>query len=115
MQNFIKNHPNSIYTGNAYFWLAEFHLATDPVNYNEARKTTILSLANIQTLARHLEHSINYIVLPKMSIRILYQLINTKISYLLNILNLKKLNSLKNNLGIKKTLLKQCLFLCLID
>lgn len=38
MQNFIKNHPNSIYTGNAYFWLAEFHLATDPVNYNEAKK-----------------------------------------------------------------------------
>ncbi len=34
-----KNHPNSIYTGNAYFWLAEFHLATDPVNYNEAKKT----------------------------------------------------------------------------
>ena len=33
-----KNHPNSIYTGNAYFWLAEFHLATDPVNYNEAKK-----------------------------------------------------------------------------
>ncbi|KHO15608.1 signal peptide protein [Acinetobacter baumannii] len=38
MQNFIKNHPNSIYKGNAYFWLAEFHLATDPVNYNEAKK-----------------------------------------------------------------------------
>ncbi|EXS24210.1 MULTISPECIES: YbgF trimerization domain-containing protein [Acinetobacter] len=38
MQNFIKNHPNSIYTGNAYFWLAEFNLATDPVNYNEAKK-----------------------------------------------------------------------------
>ena len=39
MQNFIKNHPNSIYTGNAYFWLAEFNLATDPVNYNEAKKS----------------------------------------------------------------------------
>ncbi|CAI3104595.1 Cell division coordinator CpoB [Acinetobacter calcoaceticus] len=38
MQNFIKNHPNSVYTGNAYFWLAEFNLATDPVNYNEAKK-----------------------------------------------------------------------------
>ena len=38
MQNFIKNHPNSVYTGNAYFWLAEFNLATDPVNYIEAKK-----------------------------------------------------------------------------
>ncbi|MCU4356886.1 YbgF trimerization domain-containing protein [Acinetobacter ursingii] len=38
MENFIKNHPNSIYTPNAYFWLAEFHLATDPVNYAQAKK-----------------------------------------------------------------------------
>ncbi|MBK0063371.1 MULTISPECIES: YbgF trimerization domain-containing protein [unclassified Acinetobacter] len=38
MENFIKNHPDSIYTPNAYFWLAEFHLATDPVNYAQAKK-----------------------------------------------------------------------------
>lgn len=38
MQNFIKNYPNSIYTGNAYFWLAEFQLAIDPPNYNDAKK-----------------------------------------------------------------------------
>ncbi|MEG0483757.1 MAG: YbgF trimerization domain-containing protein, partial [Acinetobacter sp.] len=38
MQNFIKNNPDSIYTGNAYFWLAEFNLAIDPPNYNEAKK-----------------------------------------------------------------------------
>ena len=38
MQNFIKNNPNSIYTGNAYFWLAEFNLAIDPPNYTEAKK-----------------------------------------------------------------------------
>ena len=38
VQNFIKNYPNSIYTGNAYFWLAEFQLAIDPPNYNEAKK-----------------------------------------------------------------------------
>ena len=38
MQNFIKNYPNSIYTGNAYFWLAEFQLAIDPPSYNEAKK-----------------------------------------------------------------------------
>ncbi len=38
MQNFIKNYPNSIYTGNAHFWLAEFYLAIDPPNYTEAKK-----------------------------------------------------------------------------
>lgn len=38
MQNFIKNYPNSMYTGNAYFWLAEFNLAIEPANYNEAKK-----------------------------------------------------------------------------
>lgn len=38
MQNFIRTHPNGIYTGNAYFWLAEFNLAIDPANYDEAKK-----------------------------------------------------------------------------
>lgn len=38
MTNFIKSYPNSVYTGNAYFWLAEFNLAIDPPNYNEAKK-----------------------------------------------------------------------------
>ncbi len=38
MQNFIKSYPNSVYTGNAHFWLAEFNLAIDPPNYNEAKK-----------------------------------------------------------------------------
>lgn len=38
MQNFIKNNPNGIYTGNAYFWLAEFNLAIEPPNYKEAKK-----------------------------------------------------------------------------
>lgn len=38
MQNFIKNHPNSIYTSNAYFWLAEFNLALEPTNYTQAKK-----------------------------------------------------------------------------
>jgi TolA-binding protein len=36
MQNFIKNHPNGIYVGNAYFWLAEFYLAVEPVDYKAA-------------------------------------------------------------------------------
>ena len=38
MQNFVKNNPNSIYTGNAYCWLAEFNLAIEPPNYDEAKK-----------------------------------------------------------------------------
>ena len=38
MQNFIKNHPNSIYISNAYFWLAEFNLAIEPTNYTEAKR-----------------------------------------------------------------------------
>lgn len=38
MSNFIKSYPNSIYAGNAYFWLAEFNLAIDPPNYAEAKK-----------------------------------------------------------------------------
>ncbi len=38
MQNFIKNHPNGIYVGNAYFWLAEFYLAVEPVDYKAAKQ-----------------------------------------------------------------------------
>lgn len=38
MQDFIKNYPDSIYIGNAHFWLAEFYLAIEPANYNNAKK-----------------------------------------------------------------------------
>lgn len=38
MQQFIRNYPNSVYLGNAHFWLAEFNLAANPVNYTEAKK-----------------------------------------------------------------------------
>ncbi len=38
MQDFIKNYPQSAYIGNAHFWLGEFNLATDPVNYEEAKR-----------------------------------------------------------------------------
>lgn len=70
MQNFIKNHPNSIYTGNAYFWLAEFNLATDPVNYSEAKKNYDIvvkryptsskaprSLYQLYSIAKDVEHN----------------------------------------------------------
>lgn len=38
MENFIKSNPNSVYIANAYFWLAEFHLASTQINYVEAKK-----------------------------------------------------------------------------
>ncbi|MEB3754178.1 YbgF trimerization domain-containing protein [Acinetobacter sp. MD2(2019)] len=38
MQSFIKTYPNSVYIGNAHFWLAEFYLAIEPPNYTEAKK-----------------------------------------------------------------------------
>ncbi len=41
MQNFIKNHSNGLYIGNAYFWLAEFYLAVEPysqVDYQAAKQ-----------------------------------------------------------------------------
>lgn len=38
MQDFIKQYPNSIYIGNAHFWLAEFYLAIEPANYTAAKK-----------------------------------------------------------------------------
>ena len=37
MRNFIKNNPNSIYISNAYFWMGEFYLAIEPVNYKRAQ------------------------------------------------------------------------------
>jgi TolA-binding protein len=37
MRNFIKNHPNSIYVSNAYFWMGEFYLAIEPINYKRAQ------------------------------------------------------------------------------
>lgn len=38
MENFIQNYKNSVYLGNAHFWLAEFNLALTPPNYLEAKK-----------------------------------------------------------------------------
>ncbi|WP_111891366.1 YbgF trimerization domain-containing protein [Acinetobacter sp. MB5] len=50
MQNFIKNYPDSIYIGNAHFWLAEFYLAIEPANYSEAKK-------NYEVVAKHYPQS----------------------------------------------------------
>lgn len=39
MQAFIQNYPNSVYRGNAYFWLGEFYLALEPTNYQSAKSS----------------------------------------------------------------------------
>lgn len=50
MRNFIKNHPNSLYVSNAYFWMGEFYLAIEPVNYKRAQ-------ANYTEVVNHYPHS----------------------------------------------------------
>ena len=52
MQNFIKNNPNGSYTGNAYFWLAEFNLAIEPPNYPEAKKNYEMVAAKFPNSAK---------------------------------------------------------------
>jgi hypothetical protein len=43
MQNFVKNYPESIYTGDAYYWIASFNLSLNSPNYTEAtEKFTIV-------------------------------------------------------------------------
>lgn len=39
MQQFIVNFPNSVYVPNAYYWLGEFHLASNPADFAKAKKS----------------------------------------------------------------------------
>ena len=39
MQQFIVNFPNSAYVPNAYYWLGEFHLASNPADFTKAKKS----------------------------------------------------------------------------
>lgn len=39
MQQFIVNFPNSVYVPNAYYWLGEFHLASNPADFTKAKKS----------------------------------------------------------------------------
>ncbi|XID74243.1 tetratricopeptide repeat protein [Alkanindiges sp. WGS2144] len=39
MQQFIVNFPNSVYVPNAYYWLGEFYLATNPADFEKAKKS----------------------------------------------------------------------------
>lgn len=36
MQSFATQYPNSVFTANAYYWLGEFQLASEPANLKEA-------------------------------------------------------------------------------
>lgn len=70
MQSFIKTYPKSIYIGNAHFWLAEFYLAIEPPNYNEAKKNyeivakqypqsskTPRSIYQLYSIAKNIDHN----------------------------------------------------------
>ncbi len=39
MQQFIVNFPDSVYIPNAYYWLGEFYLASNPADFNKAKKS----------------------------------------------------------------------------
>ncbi len=39
MQQFIVNFPTSVYVPNAYYWLGEFHLASNPADFSKAKKS----------------------------------------------------------------------------
>lgn len=39
MQQFIASFPNSVYVPNAYYWLGEFYLASNPADFVKAKKS----------------------------------------------------------------------------
>lgn len=39
MQQFIASFPNSVYIPNAYYWLGEFYLASNPADFVKAKKS----------------------------------------------------------------------------
>lgn len=39
MQQFIVDFPTSVYVPNAYYWLGEFHLASNPADFTKAKKS----------------------------------------------------------------------------
>lgn len=38
MQQYITNYPNSVFVPNAYYWLGEFYLASNPVSFDKAKQ-----------------------------------------------------------------------------
>lgn len=38
MQQYINTYPNSVFVPNAYYWLGEFYLASNPVSFDKAKQ-----------------------------------------------------------------------------
>jgi tol-pal system protein YbgF len=38
MQQYINDYPNSVFVPNAYYWLGEFYLASNPVSFDKAKQ-----------------------------------------------------------------------------
>ncbi len=69
MQAFITNYPNSVYVPNAHYWLGEFYLASDPVDFVKAKQSFLLvvskypksakastSLYRLATISKEIDH-----------------------------------------------------------
>lgn len=69
MQAFISNYPNSVYVPNAHYWLGEFYLASDPVDFVKAKQSFLLvvskypksakastSLYRLATITKEIDH-----------------------------------------------------------
>lgn len=69
MQDFIDTYPNSVYVPNAYYWLGEFHLASDPVDFVRAKQSFLVvvgrypksakaaaSLYRLATITKEIDH-----------------------------------------------------------
>ena len=69
MQAFINTYPNSVYVPNAYYWLGEFYLASDPVDFVKAKQSFLIvvskypksakasaSLYRLATITKEIDH-----------------------------------------------------------
>ena len=69
MQDFIKTYPNSVYVPNAHYWLGEFYLASDPVDFVKAKQSFLIvvskypksakastSLYRLATITKEIDH-----------------------------------------------------------
>lgn len=62
----LKNHPNGIYVGNAYFWLAEFYLAVEPADYKAAKQNYNIVATRWSKLGKGFHAQFNRIASQKM-------------------------------------------------
>lgn len=52
MQGFIATYPNSVYVPNAHYWLGEFYLASDPVDFVKAKQSFLLVVSKYPKSAK---------------------------------------------------------------